>query len=35
MDNFDLDELMDLADAYVGPIIDEIYQRLMDRDFAL
>ena len=35
MDNFDINELMDLADAYVGPIIDAIYCRLMDRDFAL
>ena len=35
MDNFNLDELMDLADAYVGPMIDAIYCRLMDRDFAL
>ena len=35
MDNFNLDELMDLAEAYVGPMIDAIYQRLMDRDFAL
>ena len=26
---------MDLADAYVGPTIDAIYRRLMDRDFAL
>ena len=35
MDNFNLDELMDLAEAYVGPMIDAIYRRLMDRDFAL
>ena len=35
MDNFDLNELMDLADAYVGPMIDAIYRRLLDRDFAL
>ena len=35
MDNFNLDELMDLAKAYVGPMIDAIYRRLMDRDFAL
>ena len=35
MDNFTLDELMDLAEAYVGPMIDPIYGRLMDRDFAL
>ena len=35
MDNFNLDELMDLAEAYVGPMIDAIYRRLIDRDFAL
>ena len=35
MDNFDLNELMDLAEAYVGPVIDAIYRRLMDQDFAL
>ena len=35
MDNFNLDELMDLAEAYVGPIIGAIYRRLMDRVFAL
>ena len=35
MDNFDLNKYMDLADAYVGPMIDAIYRRLMDRDFAL
>ena len=35
MDNFNLDELMDLAEAYVGPIVDAIYRRLMNRDFAL
>ena len=35
MDNFDLNELMDLSEAYVGPMIDAIYSRLMDRDFAL
>ena len=35
MDNFDLNELTDLAEAYVGPVIDAIYRRLMDRDFAL
>ena len=34
-DNFDLNELMDLADAYKGPVIDAIYRRLMDRDFAV
>ena len=35
MDNFDLNDLMDLAEAYVRPMIDAIYRRLMDRDFAL
>ena len=35
MDNFNLNELMDLAKAFVGPMIDAIYRRLMDRDFAL
>ena len=35
MDKFDLDEYMDLAEAWVGPMIDAIYRRLMDRDFAL
>ena len=35
MDNFDLNELMDLAEAYVGPMIHAIYRRLTDRDFAL
>ena len=35
MDNFNLDELMNLAEAYVGPMIDAIYRRLIDRDFAL
>ena len=35
MDHFNLGELMDLAEAYVGPMVDAIYQRLMDRDFAL
>ena len=35
MDNFNLDELLDMAEAYVGPMIDAIYRRLMDRDFAL
>ena len=33
MDNFNLDELMDLAD--VRPMVDGIYRRLMERDFAL
>ena len=35
MDNFILDELMDLAEAYVGPMVDATYWRLIDRDFAL
>ena len=35
MDNFILDELMDLAEAYVGPMVDAIYRRLIERDFAL
>ena len=35
MDNFNLDELMDLAEAYVGPMIDAKYRRLIGRDFAL
>ena len=35
MDNFNFNELMDLAEAYVGPMVDAIYRRLMDRDFAL
>ena len=34
MDNFNLDELMDLAEADVGPMVDAIY-RLIERDFAL
>ena len=32
---FQLDGLMDLAEAYVGPMIDAIYRRLIDRGFAL
>ena len=35
MDNFELEELMDLAEAYIGPMIKAIYRRLMDWDFAL
>ena len=35
MDNFNLDELMDLAEAYVGPMLDAINRRLMDGDFAV
>ena len=31
MDNFNIDELMDLAEAYVGPMVDAIYRRIMDR----
>ena len=35
MDNFNLNELIDLAEAYVGSMLDAIYCRLIDRDFAL
>ena len=35
MDNFGLNELMDLDEAYMGALIVAIYRRLMDRDFAL
>ena len=35
MENFVLKKLMDLAEAYIGPMIDAIYRRMMDRDFAL
>ena len=28
-------KLMDLAEAFVGPVIDAIYCQLMNRDFAL
>ena len=35
MDNFNLDESMDLAEVYVEPMVDAIYRRLTDRDFAL
>ena len=35
MESFDLNGLIDLAEAYVEPMIDVIYRRLMDRDFAL
>ena len=35
MDNFDFNEYMDLAEAYVGQMVDAIYRRLMDRGFAL
>ena len=34
-DNVYLNELMNLAETYIGPVIDAIYRRLMDRDFAL
>ena len=30
-----MNDLMDLAEAYVGPVIDAIYRRLIDRDFTL
>ena len=33
MDNFNLNELMELAEAYVGPMVDAIYRKLMDREF--
>ena len=35
MDNFDLNELMDPAEMYVGPLIDAIFRRLTDQRFAL
>ena len=35
MDNFDLNKLMDLAEAYVGPVKDAISRWLKKRDFAL
>ena len=35
MDNFNLNELMDLAEAYKGPMVDATYRPLMDRYFAL
>ena len=35
MDKFNLNELMDLAEAYVGSMVDAIYRRLMDRNLAL
>ena len=35
MDHFDLNEYMEPAEAYVGPMIDAIYRRMLDRDFAL
>ena len=30
-----MNELLGLAEAYIGPMTDAIYRRLMDRDFAL
>ena len=35
MENFDLNGLMEMAEAYVGPMIHAIYRQLMNRDFAL
>ena len=35
MDHFGLNELMDIAEAYIVPVIDTIHRRLMERDFAL
>ena len=35
MDNFNSNELMNLAEAYVEPMVDAIYRQLMDRGFAL
>ena len=32
MDNFNLDESMDLAEAYVGPMTDAIYRRLIEHE---
>ena len=32
MDNFD--KLMVLAEVYVGPVIDELYRRLLESDYA-
>ena len=32
MDN--LDELMDLAEVYAGPVIEEPYRRLLEKDYA-
>ena len=32
MDNFD--KLINLAEVYVGPVIDELYLRLLERDYA-
>ena len=35
MDKIELNELMNLAEVYVEPVIDAVYSRLMDLDFAL
>ena len=35
MDTFNLDELMDLAEVYVGPMVDAIYRRLMDPEVVM
>ena len=35
MNNFDLNEQMDLAEAFVGALVDAFCCRLTDRDFAL
>ena len=35
IDNFDVNGFMDLAEAYVGPIKDALFCRLMEGDFAL
>ena len=35
MENFDLKDIKELAEAYVGPVIHAIYRRLMDQDFAM
>ena len=32
MDNFD--ELVDLSEVYVGPELDELYRRLLERNYA-
>ena len=33
--DFDVNELMDQSKAYVGPVVDEIYRQLIERDFNL
>ena len=35
MENFDLKDIKELAEAYVGPVIHAIYRRLMDQDFVM